>query len=101
VSVQNDRRFFRQFYVARRYDELRTALIKANIAHVKRGNAPIITLDPYVEVFEEGNELARPDWQLARDLVLIRMVERLFEKGWLSQNVEAISETSEEEGQAE
>jgi len=80
-----------------RYDYFRTALIKANLAHVKRGNPPIITLDPYIEVFEEGNELARPDWRLARDLVLIRMVERLYEQGWLGSNVDVIPEPAEEE----
>jgi len=97
VSSQNDRRFFREFFTVQRYDYFRTALIKANLAHVKRGNPPIITLDPYIEVFEEGNELARPDWRLARDLVLIRMVERLYEQGWLGSNVDVIPEPAEEE----
>jgi len=97
VNNQNDRRFFREFYTVQRYDHFRTALIKVNLAHVKRGNPPIITFDPYIEVFEEGNELARPDWQLARDLVLIRMVERLYGQGWLGNNVDVISEPTEEE----
>jgi CRISPR-associated protein Cst1 len=97
VSSQNDRRFFREFYTVQRYDHFRTALIKANLAHVKRGNPPIITLDPYIEVFEEGDELARSDWRLARDLVLIRMVERLYEQGWLGQNVDVIADSTEEE----
>jgi CRISPR-associated protein Cst1 len=97
VSGQNDRRFFREFYTVQRYDHFRTALIKANLAHVKRGNPPIITLDPYIEVFEEGDELARSDWRLARDLVLIRMVERLYEQGWLGQNVDVIADSAEEE----
>ena len=97
VSGQNDRRFFREFFTVQRYDYFRTALIKANLAHVRRGNPPIITLDPYIEVFEEGNELARPGWRLARDLVLIRMVERLYEQGWLSSNVDVIPESAEEE----
>jgi len=97
VSGQNDRRFFRDFFTVQRYDYFRTALIKANLSHVKRGNPPIITLDPYIEVFEEGNEVARPNWRLARDLVLIRMVERLYEQGWLGSNVDAIPEPAEEE----
>ena len=80
-----------------RYGFFRTALIKANLAHVKRGNPPIITFDPYVEVFEEGNELARPDWKMARDLVLIRMIERLYDRGWLGSNVDIIPEPAEEE----
>jgi CRISPR-associated protein Cst1 len=97
VSNQNDRRFFREFFTVQRYDFFRTALIKANLAHVKRGNPPIITLDPYVEVFEEGDELAHPTWRLARDLVLIRMVERLYKQGWLGSNVDVIPEPVEEE----
>jgi CRISPR-associated protein Cst1 len=97
VSSQNDRRFFRGFFIEQRYDYFRTLLIKANLAHAKRGNPPFLTFDPYIEVFEEGNELARPDWRLARDLVLIRMVERLHEQGWLGSNPDAIPESVEEE----
>ncbi|MCS7040926.1 MAG: hypothetical protein NZP34_15065, partial [Caldilineales bacterium] len=95
VSSQNDRRFFRDFFTEQRYDYFRTALIKANIAHVRRGNPPLITLDPYIEVFEEGDEVARTDWRFARDLVLIRMIEQLYEKGWLGANTEALPVESE------
>lgn len=101
VSSQNDRRFFRDFYTLRRYHHLRTALIKANLAHVKNGNPPIVELDPYIQVFEEGNELARPDWRLARDLVLIRMVEQLYEHGWLGKNVDAIPDETQDEIEAD
>jgi len=98
VSGQNDRRFFRNFFTEGRYDYFRNALIKANLAHVKRGNPPIITLDPYIQVFEEGDEVSRPDWRLARDLVLIRMVEQLHKLGWLGSNLDAISgQASEDE----
>ena len=97
VSMENDRRFFREFYTVQRYDYFRTTLIKANLAHVRRGKPPIIEFDPYIEVFEEGNELAREDWRLARDLVLIRMVECLYDLGWLGRNVDAIPEPTEEE----
>ncbi|MCI0559450.1 MAG: hypothetical protein MN733_13220, partial [Nitrososphaera sp.] len=97
VATENDRRFFNQFYTTGDYHALRSALIKANTAHVKRGNAPIITLDPYIEVFEEGNELSRRDWRLSRDLVLIRMVEQLHALGWLGKNVDALPETNSEE----
>ncbi len=96
VSRQNDRRFFRDFFTEQRYDYFRTLLLKANLAQVKRGNPPLFTLDPYIEVFEEGNDLARPDWRLARDLVLIRMIERLYAQSWLGHNTEAIPEDGEE-----
>lgn len=97
VGGQNDRRFFRDFFGEQRYDYFRTALIKANLAHVRRGNPPIITLDPYIEVFEDGDEVARSDWRLARDLVLIRMIERLYQEGWLGRNVDALADVAGEE----
>jgi CRISPR-associated protein Cst1 len=97
VCAENDRRFFRDFFLEQHYDRFRTALIKANLAHVRRGCPPIVTLDPYIEVFEQGDEVAGPAWRLARDLVLIRMVEQLCQLGWLGRNVEAIPEGGEEQ----
>jgi CRISPR-associated protein Cst1 len=92
INTQNDRRFFTAFYTENRYEFFRTVLIKANLAHVKNGHPPIIALDTYLKVFEENEEFARPDWKLARDLVFIRMVERLHEAGWLGKNPDALPE---------
>jgi CRISPR-associated protein Cst1 len=101
VNGENDRRFFTTFYAEQRnYTVLRNALIRANITHVRRGNPPLITLDPYITVFEEGDEVARPDWRLARDLVLIRMVEQLYQLGWIGKNPDAIPEVPDEETEA-
>ncbi|HOG46834.1 MAG TPA: type I-B CRISPR-associated protein Cas8b1/Cst1 [Anaerolineae bacterium] len=98
VSTENDRRFFTTFYTERRsYEVLRNALIRANLAWVKRGQPPFITLDPYIQVFEQGDEVAFPDWRLARDLVLIRMIEQLYGQGWLVSNRDAISESTNED----
>ena len=96
VSSQNDRRFFREFFHQRRPSDVRTLLIRANLEHVRRGNPPIIKLDPYIEVFEEGYGLERPDWWLARDLVFIRMIEQLHEQGWLGENPDLVEETAQE-----
>lgn len=101
VSTQNDRRFFREFFTLQRYDFLRNALIKANLTCVRQGGTPLITLDPYIAVFEEGDELARSGWRLARDLVLIRMVEKLHTQGWLGQNISDIPELAEAESTQE
>lgn len=92
VSSQNDKRFFQEFFTQNRYDYFRSRLLKANLAHVKRGNAPIVEFDPYIQVFEEGNDLARSDWRLARDLVVIRMVERLFALKWFDQNPDVLAD---------
>lgn len=97
IKEQNDKRFFRAFYVENRYGYLRNSLIKANTAHVKRGHAPFLTLDNYISVFEDGEELASKDWRLARDLVLIRMVEQLHQNGWLGTNQDAIPENQQQD----
>lgn len=90
VSGENDRRFFRDFFIEQNYDYFRTALIKANLVYVKRGKPPFITLDPYIEVFEVGEDVPHNQWRLARDLVLIRMIEQLYQQEWLGRHPDAI-----------
>ncbi len=97
VSGENERRFFQSFLMARRYDDLRALLIRASVARIKGGQAPLVAFDPYIEVFEEGTDLPYTDWRLARDLVLIRMIEQLHHLGWLQTHAEEIVEPTEEE----
>ncbi|HRV94282.1 MAG TPA: type I-B CRISPR-associated protein Cas8b1/Cst1 [Anaerolineae bacterium] len=97
VKAQNDRRFFREFFTVQRYDFLRNILIKADLAQAKNKQAPLIAFDTYISVFEDGEDLARTDWRLARDLVLIRMVERLYELKWLGENTDIIPDDEEPE----
>jgi CRISPR-associated protein Cst1 len=97
VANYNDRHFFREFYRQQRYDYLRTLLIRANLTQVKGGGAPLFGLDPYLTVFEEGDEVVRTDWRLVRDLVLIRMIEQLYNQGWLGGQTELLAEATEEE----
>ena len=101
VSTENDRKFFQGFLRESRYPYFRSLLLKANLASVRRGHSPLITLDPYITVFEDGDEVARNDWSFARDLVLIRMIERLYETGWLGNNRNVIAVESTEEADAE
>lgn len=92
VHGENDRRFFRSFATARYPDQVRAALIRASIARVKKGTSPLVAFETYIDVFEEGEDLPRFDWRLARDLVLIRMVERLYDLGWLQSHAEELPE---------
>jgi CRISPR-associated protein Cst1 len=98
VAGENDRKFFTAFYSVNRYPLLRNALIKANLQAVRKGEKALITFDQYIEIFEEGEEIARKDWSLARDLVLIRMIERLADT-WLKQNADAIPEQTTDEAE--
>jgi len=96
IVAQNDRRFFRAFLTARRYDHLRMALIKASHGEVKRGHPPLITLEGFLAVFEEAEDVPYADWKLGRDLVLIRLFEQLYAKGWLQQHAEEVELPEEE-----
>ena len=92
VRTENDRRFFHTFLTATRYEHVRNALIKASLARLKRGEPPLITFDQFIAIFEEGEELPRFDWSLARDLVLIRMIEQLYQQGWLKSHADILEE---------
>ncbi|MCB9127122.1 MAG: hypothetical protein H6638_04340 [Ardenticatenales bacterium] len=84
IATENDKSFFRRFATVSKYYQLRLLLIKANTEYARLGNAPFLTLDNFLGVFEEGEEIAYSNWDLSRDLVLIRLVEQLHASGWLS-----------------
>ncbi len=96
VAGENDRAFFTAFLSVMNYAHFRNALIKANLRHVRNGNPPLITLDPYITVFEEGYDIARADWRFSRDLVLIRMIEKLHKSGWLGTNKDILPDSEAE-----
>lgn len=89
---QGGKRFFRQFFTEQKTASFLNLLSKTNIAYVKftGGRDTLFDLDSYLAVFMDGEELMRPDWRLARDLVLIRMVERL--RDWIANNPDAMPE---------
>ncbi len=99
VSRQNDKKFFSDILFSRSYKALRTALLKANLAHVRQGNPPIVQFEPYIEIFEEGIEMEYRDWQLARDLLLIRIIEQLHTNEWLGRNKEVVEEGTDRENE--
>ncbi|MBW2083437.1 MAG: hypothetical protein JRI39_10210 [Deltaproteobacteria bacterium] len=95
VKEENDRRFFHTFLTTNRYADLRLALIKAGHARVRKGHAPLITFEQFIAVFEQGENLPQHDWKLARDLVLIRMIEQLYQAGWVKEHVDELGEIEE------
>src|SRR6266567_983721 len=95
VKEQDDKGFFHNFYRVRRPGDFRTLLLRANYKYVKAGHAPLLKYDPYLTVFEEGEEVPRADWSLARDLVLIRMIEWLHSHNWFGEHADALPDDSE------
>lgn len=90
VRKENDKPFFHSFMTARDYTFLRSILIRLNVALLKKGEAPVVNFNPYVEIFEQAEGFPHFNWRRARDLVLIRMIERLYELGWIQANIEEL-----------
>ena len=91
-----DLRLLRVFIIGRNrgqdYQELRTRLIRADYAAApERG--PLFTYDEFLTVFEQSDD--RFWWIMARDLLLIRMIERLHARGWLGVHREVFAPPAE------
>ncbi len=100
VHAENDTRFFNRFYSEQRsYSLIRNELIRVNHTRLKRGEAPLVKFEPYMEVFEDMDERGKTDWRLARDLVLIRMIEKLYELRWIQQHTDALPEARPDTGE--
>jgi CRISPR-associated protein Cst1 len=92
VAEENDTRLFKGLSLSGRYGELRRTLVIANANRVRNGSEPLLTFDDFVTVFEFGEDAQRPDWNLARDLVLIRIIEQLHQRGWFKAHADVIAE---------
>jgi CRISPR-associated protein Cst1 len=101
IAEENDRRFFQGLYRANQYRVLRNLLIKASNTRLRRAQPPLIGFDEFLTVFEEGEEAARVDWALARDLVLIRVIEDLHRQEWFGRQPDVLDTLAaeDEEGQ--
>lgn len=92
IDIQNDQQLFRTLlYGGNRgqdYQDLRTRLIRADY-RVAPSMGPLFTLDEFLAVFENSDN--QYTWILARDLLLIRIIERLYERGTITQLSEVIS----------
>lgn len=100
IQQQDDRKLLRTLYQERRYHIFRMALLRAMNDYSRRasaGSEPLVSFDGYVKIFEEGDEFERIDWNLARDLLLIRIFEQLHRRGYLSQVSPEIQENDEAE----
>ncbi len=94
IQQQDDRRLLKALYFERQYWRFRAALLRAMYGYT--GDAPLVTFDGYAQIFEsfeEGQGAERADWNLARDLLLIRIFEKLHEGGYWS----TVRETLESE----
>ena len=90
---EQDTRLFKQLFTARSEYHLRYALLKA-------ANAAADVLLPYDEFvtvfFVDDGDTLRSDWSLARDLLMVRIIEQLHKAQWLETHADLVQETNEE-----
>jgi CRISPR-associated protein Cst1 len=96
IVADNDRRLFQNLYRVNNYRSLRNLLIKASNARLRKGQPPLIGFDEFLLMFEEGEESPRVDWALARDLVLIRVIEKLHSLEWFGKQPDVLEDLADE-----
>jgi CRISPR-associated protein Cst1 len=77
IMTANDRGLFGDLMYRDRSWEIRNALVKAQRNRARQANDLLFGLEQYLEVFEADDAVGQVDWRLARDLICIRLVERL------------------------
>lgn len=85
IQQEDDRRLLKALYFERQYWRFRAALLRAMYGY--SGSEPLVTFDGYIQIFapfEETQGVERADWNLARDLLLIRIFEQLHAGGYWS-----------------
>jgi len=87
---EQDAGFWRSMHLTHRYSDFRVALIKACHSEEKAGRPPLITFDDFITIFEHAENLEYSDWRLARDLTLIRVIERLHALDWFKNHQDAL-----------
>jgi len=97
IEGNNDKRLWSRIIRAEKPRDVRNILITQSIKNIKDSRQPVVSFDSYLEIFEEGEELAKVDWKLAWDLVIIRVIDGLYEKKWFEKNKEMLDVKENEE----
>ncbi|HMQ32026.1 MAG TPA: type I-B CRISPR-associated protein Cas8b1/Cst1 [Chloroflexaceae bacterium] len=95
IHSRGDQRLFRTLLYGRNgqadYQELRTRLIRADLEVAPNGG-PLFTLDEFLAVFEQSDD--RYWWTMARDLLLIRIIERMHAQQQIAPFEELITQVA-------
>jgi CRISPR-associated protein Cst1 len=98
IQERDDHRLLKALYFERQYWRFRAALLRAMYGY--SGDEPLVTFDGYVQIFEAFEEtqgIERADWNLSRDLLLIRIFEQLHSSGYWSVVSQALQGEADEE----
>jgi CRISPR-associated protein Cst1 len=82
VFRSKDKDVFRSLVYGQKSWEIRNALTKAQRNRAREHDELLFGLDEYLEVFIADDAVGKADWSLIRDLISIRLVEQLYQKGF-------------------
>ena len=74
-----DGRLFDRLFMVRRYYDLSRELLSAK-RKADKHDIVLFTFEDFVEAFEGNPDIPRVDWSLARDMILVRMLDQLNAK---------------------
>src|SRR5690606_8545499 len=89
IDEHNDKPLFRQLVFTGREWEYRAILAKVQMQYARDRGKLALGFDEYVDVFLSTDADETYSWSLIRDLISIRLVERLFEKKFFDRNTDA------------
>jgi CRISPR-associated protein Cst1 len=98
VVGNDDTQLARRVLTTDDYRSVRALLIRTSVRRVRSGGDPLTTLNDFLKIFEEGDELRRIDWRLAWDLTCIRFVEILGKHDWFREHAATAVEIEESDG---
>jgi CRISPR-associated protein Cst1 len=82
IKEQNDKPLLHDILYKSKSWELRNTLTKAQRNEMLKGKKLLFGLEEYVAVFEAEDSVGALSWSLVRDLISIRLIEKLHELGW-------------------
>ncbi len=96
IDDHNDKRLFRQLVFTNGEWQYRALLTKAQRQYTFDRDKLPFTFDEYIEVFLNADPDERAGWSLIRDLISIRLVEVLHQKGFFKRNADVLANEEEE-----
>jgi CRISPR-associated protein Cst1 len=96
----HDQRVYGRLYRCRKSRDLRDLLLKVGNKVKAQNHEPVVFYDEFITAFfyedKDDASILREDWFLARDLLMIRIIEQLSQD-WVSENADLLEEVAEAE----
>ena len=96
IRKENDRRLFQGLYLARGYREFRGLLLKVTLRAAQDG-VLLCSLEQFLQAFQLEDDYPTVGWDLARDLILLRVIEQLHAHGWVQRHPDVVKAAEEPE----